>query len=375
MNRYQGFLSFLFVCMLLVTGCQRQTLTDTELSKSFQETLELQRQQFKIPGVSAAVILKDGATWLGVSGQSSDRQAMESGMLFGIASASKTYTAALVAQLEAEGLLSTDDPIGKWVPDLGRIDRNIPLNQLLNHTSGLYRYQQKPGFLAAVSAQPERLWTPREIVQEFQGEPECQPGKCSGEAFGESAMDYVLLGMVIEKATGSTVSSQLTSRFFKPLGLKNTFLYPEQAYPIQNMAHIWWNASGSGKLVDVTESIGPQKSMWSGLWASGAIHATAEDLARFTKGLFEGKVISPGALKAMLTPGPELAPDTTYGYSVVIEKIDGKTVYWHTGGFGYASIYFYVPEDGITIAVLGNLMVDLEPTALALYEAYLEHQE
>lgn len=188
-------------------------------------------------------------------------------------------------------------------------------------------------------------------------------------------MDYVLLGMVIEKATGSTVSSQLTSRFFKPLGLANTFLYPEQVYPIEKMAHMWWDVRGNGELVDVTASIGPQASLWSGLWTSGAIHVTAEDLARFTKSLFEGKVISPDALEEMLTPGPELAHDTYYGYSVVIEKIDGKLVYWHTGGAGYSSVFFYVPEDGISIAVLGNSMVDLKPTALALYEAYVDHQK
>ena len=343
------------------------------LARPFQETIEQQRQQWKIPGVSAAVILPDGATWLGVSGKSSDSEAMDSAMLFGLASVSKTYIAALVAQLEAEGLLSVDDPIGKWLPELGRIDRNIPIRLLLNHTSGLYRYQQKPEFYTAILTQPERLWKPQEILLEMQGEPECQPGQC----FGESAMDYVLLGMVIEESTGSTVSSQLTGRFFKPLGLVNTFLYPEQVYPIEKMAHIWWDVSGTGEPVDVVKSARalPQASLWSGVWTSGAIHATAENLARFTKALFEGRVIQPDALEEMLAPGPELFPDAHYGYSVIIEKIDGKIVYWHTGGAGYSSVYLYVPEDGISIAVLGNLMVDLKPAALALYEAYVEHQK
>ena len=189
-------------------------------------------------------------------------------------------------------------------------------------------------------------------------------------------MDYVLLGMVIEEATGSTVSSQLTGRFFKPLGLVNTFLYPEQVYPIEKMAHMWWDVSGTGEPVDVVKSAGglPQASLWSGVWTSGAIHATADNLARFAKALFEGRVIQPGALEAMLTPGPELFPNAHYGYSVIIEKIDDRIVYWHTGGAGYSSVFFYVPEDGISIAVLGNVMVDLKPTALALYEGYAERE-
>lgn len=190
-------------------------------------------------------------------------------------------------------------------------------------------------------------------------------------------MDYVLLGIVVEKATGSTVSSQLTNRFFKPLGLVHTFLYPEQLYPIEKMAHMWWDVSGTGEPVDVIESAGelPLASLWSGLWTSGAIHATAEDLARFTKALFEGRVIQPDALKEMLTPGPELSPNAHYGHSVIIEKVDGKIVYWHTGGAGYSSVYLYVPEDGISIAVLGNMMGDLKPTALALYDPYVEHHK
>ncbi len=341
--------------------------------KRFQETIEQQRQQLKIPGISAAVVLPDGTTWLGVSGKSSEGGFMDSNMLFGLGSVSKTYIAALVVQLEAEGLLSVDDPIGKWIPDTGQIDRNIPIHLLLNHTSGLYRYQQKPGFYTAILTQPERLWKPREILQDFQGESECQPGQC----FGESAMDYVLLGMVIEKATGSTVSSQLNDHFFKPLGLVNTFLYPEQVYPIEKMAHMWWDVSGNGEPVDVIESAGelPQASLWSGLWTSGAIHATAKDLACFTKALFDGRVLHPDALEEMLTPDPELSPDIHYGYSVIIEKVDDRIVYWHTGGAGYSSVYFYVPEDSINIAVLGNQMVDLKPTALALYEEYVEYQK
>ncbi len=161
------------------------------------------------------------------------------------------------------------------------------------------------------------------------------------------------------------------------LGLEHTFLYPEQVYPTDKMAHMWWDVSGTGEPVDVVEGAGelPLASLWSGLWISCAIHSTAEDLARFTKDLSEGRVIQQDALERMLTPGPEMDPDVYYGYSVVVEKVDGKTVYWHPGGAGYSSVYFYVPEDGISIAVLGNLMVDLKPIAIALYEAYVEHQK
>jgi D-alanyl-D-alanine carboxypeptidase len=182
--------------------------------------------------------------------------------------------------------------------------------------------------------------------------------------------------MIVEKATGTSVSRQLTDRFFNPLQLEHTYLYPEQPYPTEVMAHMWWDVTGSGRMVDVVEGTGelPLAALFSGMWTSGAVHATAEDLARFVKDLFEGKVIPDAALQEMLAPGPELHREAYYGYSVILEQIDGKTVYWHPGGAGYSSVYYYVPEDGTSIVVLGNVMVDLRPVAIALHKAYLAHQ-
>ena len=354
------------------------------MTKPFQETLDSQRatehlmqgdqpgHMAKLPGLSAAVILPDGTLWLGASGKSSESQAMNSALRFGLASVSKTYIAALVLQLAEEGVLSVEDPVGAWFPAQGRINENITLRQLLNHTSGLYRYQQKAEYLAAIYAQPDRVWTAQEIVEAFQGEPECLPGTC----FGESAMDYVLLGLIIEKAMGSSVSHQLRSRFFAPLKLEHTILYPEQRYPADLMAHMWWDVTGSGQPVDVVAGTGelPLSALFSSVWTAGAMHATAADLARFVKELFEGNVLGEAALKEMLAPGPDLGAGARYGYSVIIDRINGQTVYWHPGGLGYASIYFHFPEEGLSIAVLGNLMVDLKPIATALRQAYVGYR-
>ena len=119
----------------------------------------------------------------------------------------------------------------------------------------------------------------------------------------------------------------------------------------------------------------PLADLFSAFWTSGAMHSTAEDLARFVKNLLEGKVLGEDALEEMLTPGPEVDPGARYGYSVIIEQINEQMVYWHTGGVGYSSIYFFVPGDGLSIAILSNLMVDPKPIAIALYEAFVENQK
>ena len=384
MIRYAALVALIVAGTLLAGGCGGGPRMAETMADPFQQALDAQQvrehlvqgfQQYpvKVPGMSAAVILPDGSTWLGASGRSSDAEAMRSNLLFGLASASKTYMGALVAQLAEEGALSVEDTVGGWLPELDQIDGSIAVQQLLTHTSGLYRYQQGPEFAAAIYAEPERVWTPQELVETFSGEAACPPGEC----FGESAMDYVLLGMIVEKATGTPVAQLLSDRFFKPLKLKDTYLYPDQVYPAGQMAHMWWDASGSGELVDVVEGSGepPLAALFSGMWTAGGIHATAEDLARFVKALFEGDLLDEAALDRMLEPGPELGAGVNYGYSVIIQEVDGHTAYWHPGGAGDSSIYFYFPDERLTIAVLANAMVDLEPVAMALYEAYQENAE
>lgn len=373
MTRIPALTVLLIVVTLLVAGCQQQAPMADELALSFQNIIDQYRQEWEVPGLSAAVILPDSTTWVGVSGMSSDTEAMNSDMLFGLASVTKTYIAALVVQLAEEGALSVEDSAGQWISELGQINGDITIRQLLNHTSGLNRYQYTPKYREAIIySQPGRVWTAQEILEEFQGEPECQPGAC----WGESMMDYVLIGMIIEKATLTSVSDQLVARFFAPLGLEHTFLYPEQKYSADLMSHLWWDVTGSGKPVDVVAGTGdlPLAGLFSSLWASGAMHATAEDLARFVRDLFEGKAIQADALAEMLRPGPELYPGAFYGYSVVIEQVDGETAYWHNGGAGYSSVYYYFPGVRLAIAVLSNLMKDPKPIALALYQEYMEHQ-
>ena len=191
-------------------------------------------------------------------------------------------------------------------------------------------------------------------------------------------MDHILLGMVIEKITGSSITKQLQTKLFNPLKLENTFLYPHQKYPVEKMAHFWWDNYGSTELIDVfledTTDI-PMASLFSSVWTAGAMHSTAEDLAIFVQKLFEGAVLKNKMLEDMVTPGPKMGQGEHYGYNVIIEQINGQIVYWHTGGIGYASIYYYLPDNGISIAVLSNLMVNIKPIAIALHEAYMKHQE
>lgn len=102
------------------------------------------------------------------------------------------------------------------------------------------------------------------------------------------------------------------------------------------------------------------------------MHSIAKDLAVFIKYLFEGKVTREKTLGKMITPTIEIDENIYYGYSVIIEQINERTVYWHTGGIGYSSIYYF-PDNKLSIAVLCNQMIDPKSMSIALFETYLEN--
>lgn len=360
------------IAALLVTSCRAPSMART-LAQPLQDTLNQQRRDNDIRGISAAVILPDGSMWLGASGISTETEAMSSTKVFGLGSITKTIIAALVVELEQQGALSVYDPIGAWIPEVGYPSGGITIHQLLNHTSGLYRYQESPEYTRLIRAEPDRIWTPQEILATFQGEPVCEPGTC----WGESSLDYVLLGMIIEKATGTPVEDLLSARFFTPLGLEHIYLYPDQTYPVEDMAHAWRDVTGYGEYLDLLDGAGnvPLAALFSSLWTAGGLHATAEDLAILIKGLYEANIIDPRTLERMLAQGPELASGVYYGYSVVIDEINGQRAYWHSGGAAYASNYTYFPDTGLTIVVLCNQMVNPGPIALALHQVILGQEQ
>lgn len=340
---------------------------DDGVSTQLQSVIKEQRQLYGIPGISAALITPESKMWLGADGYSSKIDSMKTGMVFGLGSVSKTYFAAIVMQLVEKGKLSLDDSIKRWLPDMHFINNAITIRQLLNHTSGLSRYQGTPKWFREVSMiNIDKIWAPREIIDSLVGKPKCNPGVC----WGESGTDYLLLGMIIEKVTGEK-AVDLLKAITSSLGLKHTTLYPDETYQSDQLAHFWWDVDHSGKLADVfpVNSKIPLAAMFSSVWTSGAIISTAEDLAIFSKALFENKLLSEASLKQMITP-IQIDDSPEYGFSVVVDTLDKRPIYWHTGGIGYSSVFLYVPHDRITIAVLCNLMVDPKPIAISLYNAY-----
>src|ERR1039457_4687376 len=136
----------------------------------------------------------------------------------------KAFTAVILLQLEAEGKLSIDDPVGTWLPQYPAW-RHITIRQLLDMTSRIPGYTSQPAFAAAIEANPSARFTTARLVSYVTGLPLGPAG------YHYTNTDYILAQMIIEKVTHESYASQLTQRIIDPLRLRSTCLAPYTCPP------------------------------------------------------------------------------------------------------------------------------------------------
>jgi D-alanyl-D-alanine carboxypeptidase len=318
-------------------------------------------------GVSAAVLIADTVRVAGVSGISHGSVVITPQTLFSASSITKIYVAALALRLVEDGLLTLSDSLHQWIDNYQHIDSNITVRQLLNHTSGVYDFISHPTAWDTIIYDPSRVWEPEEIVSRFVGEPYSTPGS----ELHYSNTGYLLAGMVIEAVTGSSVSSQLRTRFWEPLGLTSTFFEVEETV-VGTVAHAWINTGGES-LIDFSSV--PRTAAYSAVWTAGAVFTTAEELAEWGRALYGGGVLSEASVAEMLYDpgtGVGLGTDLLLGP----EFAEGETVVGFVGsGLGYSGVLAYLLDYDISVAILmnDNNLDCLFGITSALLAAVLEH--
>ena len=311
-----------------------------------------------IPGVEATVILPDGRTWTGVSGDAvaSTHAKVTPQTPFAIASVTKTFTAALILRLAEEGRLAISDPLSRWLPDYPNAAR-ITLRMLLQHTSGLADFFQNPKFDALLKSSKRRVWTPGAVLP-YVAKPAFPPGM----GWGYSNTNYVLLGLVAEKAGGAPWADQVRRDFLAPLGLASTYVQGAGT-PAVPPAHANTMFIGyGGKILPKDLSDGtvivPFTSVTTAAFSAGSIASTSGDLARWAKALYGGDVLGPASKAAMLTFDPDIVryAALAYGLGVSRVKIDGRFVaYGHTGALdGTRAAIRWLPKQQLSVAVEFN---------------------
>jgi CubicO group peptidase (beta-lactamase class C family) len=258
---------------------------------------------------------------------------------FRIGSITKQFTAAAILLLEERGQISVNDPVKRFYPDAPAAWDKITIAHLANHSSGIPNFTSLEGFDAFNLA----AHTPEDIVKFFRDKPlEFAPGA----EMRYSNSGYVLLGVVIEKASGQTYADFLAKNICEPLDLKdtgvdsNTTILPNRAAGYVPGP----NGRENAPFGDMTVP-----------YAAGAMYSTVGDLHRWNQRLYGGKLLKPDTVRRMITP-PTLPKASTYAFGLGIGKRANETVYEHGGAIdGFNSYLSYFPADQITIVALANI--------------------
>ena len=272
-------------------------------------------------------------------------------------STGKTFAAALAMQLIKERKLSLDDKIEKFFgkePWFSRVSnaKDITVRQLMNHTSGLVRYEFKKEFTDFLTANPYKVWTPEDRLAYLFDAP--APFE-AGKGWEYSDTNYIVLGMILEKLTGKEFYSEAKKRFVQKHKLSNTI--PQDGPVLNGVVQGYAGANnpfgGKDKMIENGKFIvNPQLEWTGGGWAS-----TGEDLARWAKLMYEGKAFDASMVPVMLEGVPaKLGPNVKYGLGVIIRPTaSGGVTYGHSGFFpGYVTDMMYFPDRKIALAVQVN---------------------
>lgn len=353
------FIIFLLSAAAATAGTVARPVDEAQL----QAILDDARSAFDIKGISAALILPDGSLLTATSGFAGKDVAVTEETVFDTGSITKTFTAAILLQLVAEGRLSLEDPLSNWMPDFSGAER-IRIRQLLNHTSGLYDSFENPAYLPALIADPAKRWTPEDNFR-FMKEPYFEPG----EGFRYSNPNYLILGKVICAISGRSMAEQYRKRLFEPLSLTRTFFAAEE--PIEgSAAHAYIDLDRDGSQDELANMA--NTSFSTAAWTAGAIWSTPSDLVVWVRALYEGSVLPEAQRKDLLTTVRR--PDgMSYGLGVLVRERGERQLLGHGGNSsGFSGAVWHAPDRDITVAVLTNRhLLDATPIADRMTAAVL----
>ena len=293
--------------------------------------------------------------------QTSSRLALTVDHPLKIASNTKTFVAAAILRLWEEARLDLDHSIeiyiskdhAECIANAGYEIASITTRHLLTHTSGLFDYADSPQFVEAFHQQPQHQWTRSEqlLLAMTTGQAYGNPG----EVFRYSDTGYILLGEIIERVHGDCLGAALRTLLdYEGLGLHSTWLEGVESAPLEHLplVHQYDGDLDSNDLNNACD-----------IYGGGGLVSTVEDLPRFMRGLFSGKIFKdPNTLKTMLTTvQAERGGPDSYGMFAQIPGeyrlgIDGGAsgkVFFHKGYLGtYAA---YVPSHDLVISLSVNV--------------------
>ena len=289
-----------------------------------------------------------------------------------LASTSKAFSGAVALSLVSEGKLSLNDTIGERLPSLPKSWHKITLRQLLNHTSGLPNFTEDPDYLAALEASPKNAPPPRKLLSYVEDEPlNFKPGT----RYEYSNSDNIVVGLMVEDATGESYEQQLQEQVYGPLGLKKTSL-PRGANLKKPFIHGYDNDPSQQPPEDVSEVLA---SGW--VWASGGMVSTPSEFNEFVRGYVGSELfdLQTRASQRQVFEGGRSDPPgpgkNSAGLGIFRYETRCGTVWGHTGNYpGYTQFMAASPNGKRSVTVSVNEQLSPVQGAPGVFDA-LRHAE
>lgn len=328
------------------------------LTARLQAKLDSLHAAGHFPGATLGIQLPGGQTLAlstGLADSSGVAMRPRDRMLAG--SVGKTFVAAVALQLAGEGKLGLDQPISTWLgtePWFDRLPnaRSITVRMLMNHTSGLVRYEFDPAFLRDLNANPTKRWTPAERVSYLLG---TQAPFEAGRGWDYSDTNYIVLGAIIERITGNTLEAEVRRRLLEPHRLADVISSDTVVLPgvVQGYAGPGNDFGHQPRMIrDGRFIVNPQLE-----WAGGGYATSAPDLARWAALLWSGHAFGRALLDQALdgVDAPALGTGVRYGLGVIVRQGPLGPSYGHSGFFpGYLTDVRYYPRQDFAVALQVN---------------------
>lgn len=334
-----------------------------QIEQQVQDTLDRLRQEHGFPGATAAFVLPDGQIGRAATGYADVEQEipMTPDAVMPAGSIGKSFVAGVVLDLVREGRLSLDEKIEKWFADDAWFDRlpngkDLTLRMLLNHSSGLEDFlstdRMAMGFFQSISEKTDFPFSNEEKVQAVL---DLEPPFAAGQGYYYTDTNYILVGLIIERATGNDYYDEVQRRFLDPLGL--TTVTPSNRRDIPGLVAGYMPEGNRFRLPPKVTEDGALIYDPSVEWTGGGLAATVSDLARWARILYGGTAMASNYLDEMVRSANGSVEDDgfRYGLGIQLMEMSAGTVYGHGGWiFGYVSGAYYFPEYDVAVAIQIN---------------------
>lgn len=301
---------------------------------------------------------------------------------FRLASFTKQFTTMAIMLLVHDRKLGYDQTLTEIFPDFPAYGKNITIRNLLSHTGGLPDYED---LMEVEEKTKGPIWSPEHQIQDDEVLALLKKetiGKFSpGTSWSYSNSGYVVLGLIVARASGTSYGDFLRSRIFSPLDMDQTVVYQKGKNGVVNRAYGHSKEGGALKETD--------QSSTSATLGDGGIYSNLEDLAKWDHALRNHTLLNEKEMQPALTPlklndgsqphWPKEANDdnmhpgkpVSYGFGWFLDPYNGHPRMWHTGTtMGFRTVIERFTADNLTVIILCN-RTDLDPEALAVKTADL----